>query len=273
MSLKASSSIFHQIFNVDRPIIGMVHLLGLPGAPKYDPKTGIDGNLEWAMNDAVSLQNGGVDAVMFCNEFDVPYPKKVGPETVAAMTHLVSRITEKISIPHGISVLFDFFATIAIAKATHANFARVILTGAYAGDYGIMDTFGPELLRYRKAIDAESVKLFTNISGEFAAPIAPRPIELSAKGAVFVGLGDALIVQGPMTGMAPDVEDIKRAKGAVQDVPVLAGTGVRMDNVATVLRYADGAIVGTSLKVEGNTWNRVDERRVKEFMNAVKRAR
>jgi hypothetical protein len=251
----------------------MVHLLGLPGAPKYDSKIGIGGNLEWIMNDAMSLQNGGVDGVMFCNEFDVPYAKKVGPETVAAMTHLVSRVTEKISIPHGISVLFDFFATIAVAKATHADFTRVILTGAYAGDYGIMDTFGPELLRYRKIIDAENVKLFTNISGEFAVPIASRPIELAAKGAVFVGLGDALIVQGPMTGMAPDVEDIKRVKSAVQDVPVLAGTGVRVDNVASMLRYADGAIVGTSLKIEGNTWNRVDERRVKEFMDTVKRAR
>ncbi len=266
------SGIFPRIFGVNKPIIGMVHLLGLPGAPKYDSKTGIEGNLEWAMSDAMTLQKGGVNAVMFCNEFDVPYAKKVGPETVAAMTYLVSRVTKEISIPHGISVLFDFFATVAVAKATHADFARVILTGAYAGDYGILDTFGPELLRYRKAIDAERVKLFANISGEFAAPIAPRPIELSAKGAVFVGLADALIVQGPMTGMAPEVEDIKKVKEIVQDVPVLAGTGVRVDNVADVLRYADGAIVGTSLKVDGNTWNRVDERRVKDFMNAVKKA-
>jgi membrane complex biogenesis BtpA family protein len=267
------SGLFHQMFGVDKPVIGMVHLLGLPGAPRYDSKTGIDGNLDWAMNDAKALENGGVDAVMFCNEFDVPYAKKVGPETVAAMTHLVSRVTEKISIPHGISVLFDFFATIAIAKATHADFTRVILTGAFAGDFGIMDTFGAELLRFRKSIDAESVKLFTNISGEFAAPLAPRPIEIVAKGAVFVGLGDALIVQGQMTGLETNVEDLMKVKSAVQDVPVLAGTGVRVDNVTKMLSHADGVIIGTSLKVAGNTWNRVDERRVKEFMDVVKKAR
>jgi len=267
------SGTFHEMFGVDKPIIGMVHLLGLPGVPRYNSKTGIDGNIEWAMNDAKALEDGGVDAVMFCNEFDIPYAKKVGPEIVATMTHVVSRVTEKISIPHGISVLFDFFATIAIAKATHAGFTRVILTGAYAGDYGIMDTFGPDLLRFRKSIDAESVRLFTNISGEFAAPLAPRPLEIVAKGAVFVGLGDALIVQGPMTGFETDVEDVKKVKDAVQDVPVLAGTGVTVDNVTKMLKYADGAIIGTSLKVAGNTWNRVDERRVKEFMAVVKKAR
>jgi hypothetical protein len=258
---------------VDKPIIGMVHLLGLPGSPKYDSKTGINGNLEWAMNDARALESGGVDAMMFCNEFDVPYAKKVGPETVAAMSHIASRVTEKISVPHGISVLFDFFATIAIAKATGADFARVILTGAYVGDYGIMDTFGPELLRYRKYIDADRVKLFTNISGEFGAPLASRPIEIAAKGAVFVGLGDALIVQGPMTAMETSIDQIKKVKEMVHDVPVLAGTGVTKDNVEATLRYADGAIVGTSLKVAGNTWNRVDESRVKDFMNVVKKVR
>jgi hypothetical protein len=221
----------------------------------------------------MALERGGVDAVMFCNEFDIPYSKKVGFEVVAAMTNIVSKVMGNISLPHGISVLFDFFATIAIAKATHANFARVILTGAYSGDYGIMDTFGPELLRYRKYIDAEHVKLFTNISGEFGAPISPRPIEISARGAIFVGLGDALIVQGPMTGMETNVEEIRKAKEMVHDVPVLAGTGVTKDNVAKILRYADGAIVGTSLKVAGNTWNRVDEQRVKEFMSVVKKIR
>jgi len=247
--------------------------LAFPGSPKYDSDTGIDGNLEWAMNDAKALESGGVDAVMFCNEFDVPYQKKVGPETVAAMSHITSRVTEKISVPHGISVLFDFFATIAIAKATHADFARVILTGAYVGDYGIMDTFGPELLRYRKYIDAERVKLFTNITGEFGASIASRPIELAAKGAIFVGLGDALIVQGPMTGMETSIDQLKKVKEMVHDVPVLAGTGVTKDNVEEMLRFADGAIVATSLKVAGNTWNRVDESRVKDFMSVVKKAR
>jgi len=267
------SDLLQKMFGVNKPIIGMVHLLGLPGAPQYDARKGICGNIEWVMRDAIALQNGGVDALMFCNEFDIPYPKKVGPETVATMTHIVSRVTEKLSITHGISVLFDFFATIATAKATGGRFARVILTGAFVGDYGIMDTFGAELLRYRKYIDAEDVKLFTNISGEFAAQIAPRPIELCAKGAVFIGLGDTLIVQGPMTGMEASIDDLQRVKKALPDVPLLVGTGTTKDNVAKMLQYADGAIVGTSLKVDGNTWNPVDENRVKEYMQVVKKIR
>ncbi len=261
------------IFGIDKPIIGMIHLLGLPGAPRYDSKKGIDGNIKWATSDAIAMQEGGVDGVMFCNEFDNPYPKKVGPETAAAVARITSVVTDKVSIPHGISILFDFFASIAVAKATGARFTRVILTGAFAGDCGIMDTFGPELLRYRKYIDAENVKLFTNISGEFGAAIAPRPIEARAKGAVFVGLGDAIIVQGPMTGMETSIDEIRKVKEAVPDVPVLAGTGVSKKNVAKLLRYADGAIVGTSLKTEGHTWNPVDGNRVKEFMRIVEKAR
>ena len=261
------------MFGVSKPVIGMVHLLGSPGAPRYDREIGMSGSLEWAIKDAETLENGGVDALMFCNEFDTPYPKKVGPETVAAVAHIASRVAEKTSLPHGISVLFDFFATIAVAKATGAKFARVILTGAFAGDYGIMDTHGAELLRYRKYIDAENVKLFTNISGEFGAPLAPRPIEVTAKGAVFVGLGDALIVQGPMTGTETNADDVHRVKQAIPNVPVLAGTGVTKENVETLFHHADGAIVGTSLKVDGNTWNPVDPKRVKELMNAAKKAR
>jgi membrane complex biogenesis BtpA family protein len=267
------SSLFQGIFGVNKPIIGMIHLLGLPGAPRYAPVGGVKGNVKWAMADAMAMQDGGVDAIMFCNEFDNPYPKRVGPETVAAMTHITSLVTKEVSVPHGISVLFDFFASIAIAKATGARFSRVILTGAFVGDYGIMDTFGPEILRYRKYIDAESVKLFTNISGEFGAPIAERPIEARAKGAIFVGLADAIIVQGPMTGTETSLDDIRRVKKVTGNVPVLAGTGVSEKNVAKLLRHADGAIVGTSLKTDGNTWNPVDRDRVKRLMSIVKRTR
>jgi predicted TIM-barrel enzyme len=90
--LKSLLDSFHLMFEVDKPIIGMVHLLALPGAPRHDSKIGIDGNIEWAMNEARALEDVGVDAIMFCNEFDIPYRKKVGPETVAAMTHIASGV-------------------------------------------------------------------------------------------------------------------------------------------------------------------------------------
>ena len=56
-------------------------------------------------------------------------------------------------------------------------------------------------------------------------------------------------------------------------MPVLANTGVTVDNVADVLSVASGCVIGTHLKVDGNTWNPVDPERVKRFMDTVDRLR
>ena len=266
-----SLSFLQEVFGVCKPVIGMTHLLPLPGAPRYDAAKGFEAILSRALGDMEALVSGGVDAVMFCNEGDVPYAQRVGPETVASMTSIIERTVSRFrNIPYGVSVLFDPFSTIAIAKAVEAKFIRVIASGAFAGDLGVMNTFGAKLLRYRKYIDAEKVKLFTNICGEFGAPIAPRPIELAAKGAFLLGLADAIIVQGPMAGMKPSIEDVVAVKKALPHVPVFVGTGVDKENVIDYLGKADGVIVGTSLKVGGVTWNPVDEGRVKKFMKIVK---
>ncbi len=56
-------------------------------------------------------------------------------------------------------------------------------------------------------------------------------------------------------------------------MPVLANTGVTIDNVRDILAIADGVVIGTHFKVDGNTWNPVDGGRVKRFMDAVAKLR
>ena len=261
-----------EVFGAAKPIIGMVHFPPLPGAPLYDDSKGLNFIVDWVRKDLKALQSGGVDAVMFCNENDRPYNFKADFSTVATMARVIGELLDEIEIPFGVDVLWDPFAALAIAKATGAKFIREVITGAYVSDMGIWNTNVGELYRYRKSIDAGDIKIFFNISAEFASNLDKRDLEDIARSVEFSSLADVILVSGPMTGEAPNVDHIRRVKEKVS-VPVFANTGVKHENVEEVLKVADGAIVGTSFKVDGITWNPVDESRVKKFMEIVRRVR
>jgi membrane complex biogenesis BtpA family protein len=188
------------------------------------------------------------------------------------MAFVIARVLPELRVPFGVDVLWDPKSSIALAKATGARFVREVFTGAYAGDMGVWDTSAGEALRYRKAIDAEDVRLLFNLSAELAAPIAARPPAEVARSTAFSSLPDGLCVSGAGAGIAVSSDLLTEAKRAV-DVPVLANTGVRPDNVADLLAVADGAVVGTSLKVDGYIWNEVDPDRVRALMDRVNLSR
>ena len=254
-------------------IIGMVHFPALPGFTLYDDRKGIEWVVSRVREDLHALQDGGIDAVMFCNENDRPYTLQADPATVAVMARTIGQLLGEIRVPFGVDVLWDPRAALALAKATGARFVREILTGAFVSDMGWWDTAVGEVYRYRKLIDAVNVKVFFNISAEFASPMDRRPLEQIARSVVFSSLADAVLVSGPMTGVPPSPETLVRVKEAVGDVPVLVNTGVNQENVVEFLKVADGAIVGTSLKREGVTWNPVDVDRVRVFMERVETLR
>jgi predicted TIM-barrel enzyme len=90
---------------------------------------------------------------------------------------------------------------------------------------------------------------------------------------VFSSISDAVLVSGTITGEAARFEDLEAVKTKLPNVPVLANTGVKHQTVRDILKIADGCIVGSSLKVDGDTWNPVDPQRAKEFMAIVKQSR
>jgi membrane complex biogenesis BtpA family protein len=220
-----------------------------------------------------ALQAGGIDGIMFCNENDRPYVFKADPVVVATMAHAIGEIKPKIKIPFGVDVLWDPMAAIAIAKATGGQFVREIFTGVYDSDMGLWNTNCGETLRYRKSIDGSNIRLLYNICAEFATPLAGRDIADVARSVAFSSVPDAICVSGSMTGMEVGLSDLEAVKAAIPKVVVFANTGARVDNIAKQLAVADGAVVGTSLKVDGITWNPVDADRVKAFMAEVSRAR
>jgi membrane complex biogenesis BtpA family protein len=254
-----------------RPIIGMAHLPALPGSPLYDGSGGMAAVREWVKRDLEALQRGGIDAVLFCNENDRPYRLDADLATVAGMADVVASLRGELSVPFGVNVLWDPMATLAVAAATGAAFCREIFTGAFAGDFGLWVRSAGDAFRYRRLLGAERVRMMFNINAEFAAPLAPRPIAEVARSVAFSSSPDAILISGPITGQATTASALAAVSEAVRTtgIPVLVNTGFNAANAAELLAYADGAIVGSSLKVDGVTWNPVDEARVRRLMEVV----
>ncbi len=265
--------LLHEIFGCHKPVIAMAHLPALPGTPRYDASLGVEGIVASVRRDVSHLLRGGVDGILFCNEDDRPYAFRAGFEAVAVMTRVVTELRPR-DRPFGVDFLWDAKAPLAVAKATGAAFIREVVTGVYESDMGLWAPDAAALYRYRTLIDAQEVKVFANLTPEFASPLGSRSVGQRARSAVVSSLVDAILIAGPMAGSEPDVRLISEAKEALGDtVPVLLNTGARVDNIAQYLRVADGVIVGSSLKVDGHTWNPVDPKRVKAFMDEVRSAR
>ncbi|MET3696965.1 hypothetical protein SAMN05877753_101458 [Bacillus oleivorans] len=258
------------IIGTEKAIIAMCHLLPLPGDPYYEKEKGMDYVIEMARKDLHALQDGGVDAVMFSNEFSLPYLTDVKTETVAAMARIIGELMSEIKVPFGVNVLWDAKKSLDLAAATGAKFVREIFTGVYASDFGTWDTNVGETIRHQYRIGAENVKLLFNIVPEAAKYLADRDIESIAKSTVFNNRPDALCVSGLTAGAQTDLQLLARVKDVVPDTVVLANTGVRLENLEQQLSVADGAVTGTAFKYDGKFENQVDINRVKEFMDKVK---
>jgi membrane complex biogenesis BtpA family protein len=261
------------LFGVKKPIIAMCHLGSLPGDPYYDPAAGMAAVIAWAKKDLEALQNGGVDGLMFSNEFSMPYLTKVPAVTVACMARVIGEIMDDLEIPFGVNVLWDPYASLDLAAATGARFVRELFSGVYASDFGLWDTNTGEVVRHRQAISAGDVRLLFNIVPEAAQYLTSRDVAEIARTTVFNHRPDALCISGLTAGSQTDTSLLRKVKEAVPDTLVFANTGVRAENVVEQLSIADGAVVGTTFKSEGVFENHVDEARVAAFMKVVRQIR
>lgn len=260
-------------FGSHKPIIAMIHFGPLPGSPLYDKDGGMQKLIDLAAADIAALQDGGVDAVMFGNEGDRPYLLKASPQSLAAMSFAVGELKRSLKIPFGVNYLWDPVASVALGVASGARFVREIFTGVYDSDMGLWAPDAASAVRLRTDCNRQDLKLMYNINAEFASPIGDRSIAARAKSAVFSSLADVVLVSGPMTGEAVETGNLKVVKDVLPNTPVFANTGVNIDNVADILGIADGAVIGTHFKVDGDTWKAVDKARVSRFMDKVRKIR
>ena len=273
MSSKEDNCVWtKKLFGTDKPVIGMMHLLAMPTDPKYDPDGGMKAVIERARKDLHALQNGGIDGILFCNEYSIPYTDEVRPVTLACMARIIGELRPEIKVPVGVDVATDPYTVFDLAAAVEADFVRETLCGAYAGDYGVQSYKMGEIERHRVAVGCKNVYTLATLVPEGARQIAPRDIEEVAKTVSSSLEPSALLVYGIAAGRAIDDTMISRAKTAT-DIPVFASNGVKADTVVDTLTIADGCVVGTWLKVDGKFYNPVDESRVKLLMDKAKKFR
>jgi uncharacterized protein len=259
-----------QIFKTTQPIIGVVHLLPLPTSARWGGS--LSAIIDRAEQEAVALVSGGVNGIIVENFFDAPFPKShVDPAVVSAMTTVVSRLMELISLPIGINVLRnDSLSAMAIASCTGAAFIRVnVLSGVMATDQGLIEGCAHELLRYRRELGSD-VKIMADVLVKHAHPLSSSDLTNAVKDTIERGLADAVIISGLATGNPPTLADLKLAKVAAGGTPIIIGSGATARNIGSLMQFADGVIVSSSLKRQGKIENSIDPIRVSQFVETIR---
>jgi hypothetical protein len=258
-----------EMFGQEKPVIALLHIKALPGDPWYSRGDTMEKVVDAAKNDLRALQDGGVDGILFSNEYSFPYQPRVDAVTVAAMSRVVSELRHEIRVPFGVHVISDADATIELAAALDAHFVRSVFTGAYAGEAGLQARDIAKTLRRRNELNLRGLMMFYMITAESDGDLSGRKLPDIAQAIIFKCQPDALCVSGKSAGREADPEQIAAVRAVSGDVPILCNTGVNYENVIARLASSDGAFVGTGFKIDGKFENAVDGGRVRMFMDRV----
>ncbi|MEI6339593.1 MAG: BtpA/SgcQ family protein [Verrucomicrobiota bacterium] len=252
-----------------RILIGVIHLLPLPGSPRWAGE--MDKIVRSAVADARAYEEGGADTLIIENFGDIPFTKSaVPPETVAAMAVAGAAVRSAVGLPIGFNVLRnDGHSALALCAACGGDFIRVnVLSGAMVTDQGVIEGEAFSLLRKQREL-APHVKILADVLVKHAAPLGDLTIEIAARDTAERGLADALLVSGTGTGVATEIDDVRRVRAACPVATILLGSGVTPSNAASYLEFADGLIVGTSTKRGGDISKPVDVKRVAALRAAM----
>lgn len=274
--LPPKANALENLFPVSKPVIGVIHLAPLPGAPRYEGGPVRDIYAK-AVADAQTLAHGGIDGIIVENASDLPFrrPENIGPETVAALAAACMEVRMAVTTPIGITCVANgAIPALAVAKAVGARWVRVNQwVNAYVANEGLINGPAAEAMRYRAAIGARDVAIFADVHVKFGAHAitGDRSITEQATDAEWFD-ADVLIATGTRTGSPTEPREIDDLRQGT-NLPVIVGSGLAPEQVEKLFAVADGAIIGQWLKHDGHWWNPVDPRRVEALMNAVAKAR
>jgi len=255
-----------------RQLIGMVHALPLPGSPSYLPPTGAI--VERAVEDAILLEESGFDALLVENYGDAPFfADRVPPITVASLARVVAAVRAAVDVPVGVNVLRnDAIAALSIAAACDARFIRVnVLSSMMYTDQGPIVGQAARVARLRASLDPE-IEVLADLFVKHATPPPGLRLEDAATDLRDRGMADGIIISGRGTGLPADEDLLHQVRQAVPDTRLLVGSGVDKESVASVLRTADGVIVGTAIKEDGDVNRPVDPARARALVQAARRS-
>jgi uncharacterized protein len=260
--------VIDSLFGVKRALIGVIHLQALPGTPAN--RRDVAAIAAKAVEEARIYQDAGFDGLLIENTHDRPYLKaNVGPEIVAAMAVVGAEVTRAVPLPLGIQVLAGAnTSALAVALACGATFVRVEgYVFAHVADEGLIEASAGVLMRYRRAIGAEHIRVFADVKKKHSAHAITDDVDImeTAKAAEFFAV-DGVIVSGVATGLPADPGEVKSVAQAVS-VPTLVGSGISAENIAR-FAAADAFIVGSSIKQDGVWSNAIDVDRTRVLVKA-----
>jgi len=266
-------------------LIGVVHLPRLPNT-SYRGEISISSLIDKAVEDASLLVNEGFDAVLIENFGDSPYLKRVrDPLTIASMTVIVKEVVKNVKAPVGINLLRNSGReAYSIAVATGAKFIRVnALVETLVTDSGVIEPEAPKLRSVR--INYPGVEIFADVVCKHAASLTfthkyhqllglsdkayDEALESLVSDLIERGGANAIVVTGLKTGVEPEEYLLKKVK-EFSKVPVLIGSGLNPQNAGKLLKYADGAIVGSYIRENGKAGNPISLSRVRELVKTIK---
>jgi uncharacterized protein len=265
------SKFIESIRGAKKPIIGMVHLAGLPGSVHFtDTFSSI---MERAVIETKILMDAGFDAVLFQNTGDVPALEEGDEATVAFMTAVGLRLREITPNLLGVNVLMNGSkASLAIAKAISADFVRIkINAGVVATSTGIVQANPHDVLAFRNRIAAHNIDIIGDLYDRTAAPIGEFPIEVLADLAIRHADVDALVVSG--YGEEDLVNRLKYLREKLPNALLMVGGGAKISNLSTLIEISDAIIVGSSIKTNGGFLDPLDPKKVEAFVKVAQKLR
>lgn len=259
------------VIHTEKAAIGVVHFKAFPSDPLYDSAAGMEGIVEAARRDLIALQNGGIDAVLFSNEFSFPYEPEPSMEVIAGMAYVIGALKKDIRVPYGANVISNTHASIALNAAIGGVLMRGTFAGAFSGNSGIINAHPGEYLRHRHQLGLdERLKMVHYVIPEAASEIGGRDKHAIVNSELFGNLPDAIGICGANAGKKIDLEFMREIRAQSPDTVLFATTGVNIDTIEEIYDVADAAFIATHFKKEGIFENEVDEARVRRFMDKLK---
>ncbi len=247
-------------------MIAVLHLPALPGSPRSDGR-GFEAVYESALAEAHLYREAGVDAILIENHGDAPFFKDANPPEVRAAAGIVlDRLRRDWDMPLGLNLLRnDALGALGVVAAAGADFIRVnVLTGVVATDQGIVEGPGAELMRRRNVL-CPGVRVLADVEVKFSTPLYRPPLATGAQATIQRGLADAVILSGRSTGAPVDGRELEDLRRELPEARILVGSGACPQNLESLLRHADGVIVGSALKEGGYVEAPVDPKRLNDF--------
>ena len=245
-------------------LTGVVHLPPMPG---YPSSPGLERVIEFAIEEARTLERAGFTGVLIENEGDRPHVLNVSDDYIENMSRLVKALKSATALPVGLEILYDMVGTVRAGIDAKADFVRLdVFTDDTEVRWGLVRECTGEVAELRRRSPTFFPQIWADIHVKHGKNLSGRSLPESTRLAIEHG-ASALIVTGSMTGEAPTTADCEAMRANANGLPVLVGSGFSAENAALLRGVSDGTVVASSVQVDG----RFDFERCRRLVDASTR--